>query len=122
MASKVESIDAAKEKLSETVQAAKDKAKEVKQVAEEKYQKVAAEMRREAEKAQKAARAKVDVAKEQYDVAAVRLKDGYSRVQKDMGELTDDVNEYVRDNPGRSVLIAALIGFFLGLILRPGRD
>jgi ElaB/YqjD/DUF883 family membrane-anchored ribosome-binding protein len=122
MATKVESIDAAKEKLSETVQAAKDKAKEVKHVAEEKYQKVAAEMRREAEKAQEAARAKVEVAKEQYDVAAEKLRHGYTRVQKDMGELTDDVNEYVRDNPGRSVLIAALIGFILGLILRPGRD
>ena len=47
---------------------------------------------------------------------------GYDRVRKDVGELSTDVNEYVRDNPGKSILIAAAAGFLLGLLLRPRRD
>lgn len=43
-------------------------------------------------------------------------------MRKDVAELSTDVNEYVRDNPGKSILIAAAVGFALGLLLRPRRN
>ena len=49
------------------------------------------------------------------------LKQGYDRVRKDFDDLNADVNTYVRDNPGRSVLIAAGIGFVLGMLVRRDR-
>lgn len=62
-----------------------------------------------------------DVAREKYTVAKDNVRQGYDRVTKDIDQLSQDVNEYVRHNPGKSVLIAAAVGFFLGAILRGGR-
>jgi ElaB/YqjD/DUF883 family membrane-anchored ribosome-binding protein len=62
-----------------------------------------------------------EVAKEKYAVAKDNVRQGYDRVTKDLDQLSKDVNEYVRHNPGKSVLIAAAVGFFLGAILRGGR-
>jgi len=42
-------------------------------------------------------------------------------VRKDAADLTDDVNSYVRENPGKSILIAAGAGFLLGMLLRGRR-
>ena len=47
---------------------------------------------------------------------------GYDKVTKDMDQLGQDVNEYVRHNPGKSVAIALGAGFVLGILLRPRRD
>jgi ElaB/YqjD/DUF883 family membrane-anchored ribosome-binding protein len=94
---------AAKEKAARAGEAAKEKAARAGEVAKE-----------------KAARAG-EAAKEKYGVAKENLKHGYDRVHKDMGKLTEDVNEYVRDNPGRSILIAAGIGFVVGSLLRGRR-
>ena len=73
-----------------------------------------------------AAKEKYDVAKEaakeKYDVAKDKVRYGYDKAKKDLDHLTEDVNEYVRDNPGKSVLMAAGIGFVLGLLLRGRRD
>jgi len=49
------------------------------------------------------------------------IRHGYDRARKDMDQLSHDVNVYVRDNPGRSVLIAAGAGFLLGFLLRGER-
>ena len=49
------------------------------------------------------------------------LKQGYDRVRKDFDDLNSDVNAYVRDNPGRFVLMAAGIGFVLGMLLHRDR-
>ena len=62
-----------------------------------------------------------EVAKEKYGVAVDNLKQGYDKVHKDMGKLTDDVNDYVRSNPGRSILMAAGLGFVIGLLMRGRR-
>lgn len=61
------------------------------------------------------------VAKEKYVVAKDNVRQGYDKVSKDMDQLSQDVNEYVRANPGKSVLIAAAVGFFLGALMRGGR-
>lgn len=106
-----EGVDYAKEKLGEGVEYAKERLGEVARDVEQRYQKVAEEMRKEAEKAKVKAR-------EQMGVAAEGLRTGYDKVRKDANELTDDFNDYVRDNPGKSVLIAAAAGFIVGLILR----
>ncbi len=53
--------------------------------------------------------------------AAEGLKQGYDRVRKDFDDLNADVNAYVKDNPGRSILIAAGIGFVLGMMMRRDR-
>lgn len=62
------------------------------------------------------------VAREKYDVAREGARQGYERVTKDMDQLGQDVNEYVRHNPGKSIAIALGVGFVLGILLRPRRD
>ena len=81
----------------------------------ERYQKVAEEMRREAERATQAAREKVDSA-----VKGIRA--GYGKVSKNVGGFTEDAADYVRDNPGKSLLIAAGVGFLIGLLFRRSSD
>lgn len=73
------------------------------------------EIRRGYERASHAAR-------EGYDDAAKNVRKGYRRMQKDLQSLSGDVNEYVRDNPGKSVLIAAGVGFLVGLLFRGGKE
>ena len=62
-----------------------------------------------------------EVAREGLGAAKEKLGHGYERARKDMDQLVGDVNVYVRDNPGRSVLIAAGVGFVLGFLLRRDR-
>lgn len=62
-----------------------------------------------------------DYARERYGVARDRVGQGYDRARKDVDQLAADVNVYVRDNPGRAVLIAAGVGFVLGFLLRGER-
>jgi ElaB/YqjD/DUF883 family membrane-anchored ribosome-binding protein len=62
-----------------------------------------------------------DAAREKYDTAVEGLRAGYGRVRKDAAQLSSDVNDYVRENPGKSVLIAAAAGFVIGLLVRGGR-
>ncbi len=62
-----------------------------------------------------------EAAREGYGVAREKLGTGYERARKDVDQLVGDVNVYVRDNPGRSVLIAASVGFVLGFLLRRDR-
>jgi len=62
-----------------------------------------------------------DFARDRYGVASESLRDGYGRARKDMDRLQEDVTTYVRDNPGRAVLIAAAAGFFIGFLIRTDR-
>lgn len=100
-------------------------AKERLERAREKFTEVADRARRggsqAGEKVRESAGRAGEVAKEKYGVAVDNLKQGYDKVHKDMDKLTEDVNEYVRDNPGRSVLIAAGLGFVVGILLRGRR-
>jgi ElaB/YqjD/DUF883 family membrane-anchored ribosome-binding protein len=81
----------------------------------ERYQRVADEMRREAERATQAAKQKVDT-------AVAGLREQYGKVSKGVGSFAEDVADYVRDNPARSLLIAAGVGFLVGLLFRRGDD
>ncbi len=60
-------------------------------------------------------------AKQRADHARENLVLGYDRARKDVDQLGSDIGVFVRDNPGRSVLIAAGCGFLLGYVLRGDR-
>ena len=62
-----------------------------------------------------------EYAKERYGTASESIREGYDKARRDMDRLRDDVTVYVRDNPGRSVLIAGAIGFFIGFLIRSER-
>jgi ElaB/YqjD/DUF883 family membrane-anchored ribosome-binding protein len=96
-------------------------AKERLEQAKEKFSEVAEKARRGSAQVKEKAGQVSAVAREKAGVAADNIKQGYDRVHKDLGKLTDDVNEYVRHNPGRSVLIAAGLGFALGMLMRGRR-
>ena len=95
-----EATSKVKEKAGEASSKVKEKAGQVTTVAREKYS-VAAERARHG-----------------YDVASERAREGYQKARKDLDDLTTNVNEYVRDNPGKAVLIAAGVGFLIGLVFR----
>ena len=111
----VEAIEGAREGLDEGLGRARERFEELADEVGDKVQGVSQTVKRRAEAARTYSKERVDQAKES-------LRHGYERVRKDVGELSTDVNEYVRDNPGKSVLIAAAAGFLLGLLLRPRRD
>jgi len=76
-----------------------------------KYEKISEDVRRRAEHASQ-------VARERYNETAEVVRTRYKKVRKDMDGLAADVNTYVKDNPGKAVLIAAGAGFLLGFLLR----
>lgn len=62
-------------------------------------------------------------AKEQYEKLADEVKKGYAKVKAkveeiDVKEVRDDVVEYIRRNPGKSVLLALAAGFVIGFLVR----
>src|SRR5664280_2692829 len=64
-----------------------------------------------------------DKAKEQFDKLAAEIKKGYAKVKAkvqeiDVKEVRDDVVDYVRRNPGKSILIALGVGFAVGYLVR----
>ncbi|MFQ5527980.1 MAG: YqjD family protein [Thermoanaerobaculia bacterium] len=61
-------------------------------------------------------------AREKYEGARETTRQGYDRVTKDLQHLGEDVNEYVRQNPGKAIAIAIGAGFVLGILLRGRRD
>jgi len=60
-------------------------------------------------------------ARERYEAASESVRAGYNRARHKAVEITGDVDEFVRDNPGKSILIAAGVGFLLGMLVRGGR-
>jgi ElaB/YqjD/DUF883 family membrane-anchored ribosome-binding protein len=62
-------------------------------------------------------------AKAQFERLSAELKKAYAKVKAkvqeiDVREVRDDVVDYVRRNPGRSVLIAFGVGFAIGYLVR----
>ncbi len=107
-----------KEKAGRASAVVKDKAGQASAVVKDKAGQASAVVKEKAGQMSTAAR-------ETYDVAAERARQGYDKARKDIDQLSQDVNEYVRDNPGKSVLIAAGVGFVIGLAFRGrgrGRD
>ncbi len=98
-----ESVDKARSAVAEGVGTAK-----------ERIQQASGEFSEQAGRAGTYARERVETARE-------NLLHGYDRARKDMDQLGSDVSVFVRENPGRSVLIAAGLGFLIGYALRGDR-
>ena len=82
------------------------------------YRKVSDDVRRGAERASDEIRRGADRARDTYEDVSRNARRSYDRVTSEAGNLTREVNLYVRDNPGKAVLIAAGVGFLLGLVAR----
>ena len=81
----------------------------------ERWHEAQAKARRQAEKVKEQVR---ETAREQYSVRSEQLKDGYAKVQDNMSHYSNDLESFVRQNPGRAVLIAAAAGFLVGMLFR----
>lgn len=86
------------------------------------YQRISDDVRRGAERAKSELRRGAERARETYHDAAETARLSYERVRAEAGPVTQDVGAWVRDNPARSVLIAAGIGFLLGMLVRRNDD
>lgn len=104
--------------MGEVVDEGLERARERFEEAAEDFEKRARKTRREV---RKRAEQMGDAARERYDAAVDGLQRGYTRVKKDASDLADDVNTYVRENPGTAVMIAAGAGFVLGMLMRGRR-
>jgi len=104
------------------VLSARDKFRQVTDEVRRSAERVTGEVRRGAERVSTEVRRGAELARERYDVAADNLREGYDRVRTQVGDASTQVNRYVRENPGKSVLIAAAAGFLLGLVVRRSRS
>ena len=104
--------------------------------AQDRYRRVSEDVRRGAERASSELRRGSERAREQYKEVSENLKEGYERASGNLKEgyerakegydrarseaddLTRQVSAYVRENPGKSVLMAAGVGFLVGLLFR----
>jgi len=93
-------------------------------VAEEvkgRYEQVTGDVHRRAERASEDLRRGAETARRRYDDASDTLREGYAEAQQRARLVNRDLDDFVQENPGRAVLMAAAAGFLVGLLLR-GRD
>jgi|SRR5579863_6821916 len=100
------------------VNAAREKFNRVSEDVQDRYRKASRDVRRGAERASRELRRHAETAKDTYNEAATTVRKGYHKAKKETSRVARDVSEYVQENPGKSVLIAAGIGFVIGLIFR----
>jgi ElaB/YqjD/DUF883 family membrane-anchored ribosome-binding protein len=118
-------IERAREAVAEAATGAREVLEDGLEQARERFEEVAEDLERGARRTQRELRRRAERlsegARERYEGAVDSVKSGYLRVRKDAGELADDVTVYVKENPGKSMLIAAGAGFVLGLLIRGRR-
>ena len=54
--------------------------------------------------------------------AAEGLRRGYDKMSQDVRRASTDLDHYVRQNPGKSLLIATAVGFVVGLLVSRRQD
>lgn len=106
----------------ESVVAARERFQRLGDDVQGRYRQVSEDVRRGAERASAEIRRGAERARESYAEVADEARRGYDKVRTDAGELTREVGFYVRDNPGKALLIAAGVGFLLGLVARGRGD
>jgi ElaB/YqjD/DUF883 family membrane-anchored ribosome-binding protein len=89
---------------------------------QDRYRRVSEDVRRGAERAQSELRRGADTARERYESTSAGLRESYAKARTGADDLTRQVSDYVRENPGKSVLMAAGVGFLLGLVFRGRGD
>lgn len=94
---------------------ARDRFQRLSQEVQSRYQTVSEDVRRGAERATTEIRRGAEVARE-------GAREGYDKVRQNAGEWSRDLSFYVRDNPGKAVLLAAGVGFLFGMLVRRSRE
>ncbi len=112
----------AKKAAAEKLQAARAKVSEIAGGVEKRAEKVKSGAGKAAQQVRDSAGRAGEAARERFDVARESVRHGYDRVTKDLDQLSKDVTEYVRHNPGKAVAIAAGVGFLIGILVRGRRD
>lgn len=102
----------------EGVVSARERFQRLSEEVQERYRGVSDDVRRGAERASAELRRGTGAARERYESAAESARQGYDKIRRDAGDVTRQVNDYVRENPGKSVIIAASVGFLIGMIAR----
>lgn len=100
-------LDAARERLTQVAEEAKDR-----------YEKTTADVQKKAHEASEELRRGAEVARKRYEEAEAQLRETYGRAQERARDWNRDLHEYVQEKPGQAVLIAAAVGFVIGLTLR----
>jgi len=108
--------------MTDTVDRAKEAVAEGLDSARERFEDVADDFDRRYKTAAREARKVSAAAREKYDAAVDTLRTGYAKARRDINRLSNDATDYVRENPGKSLLIAAGVGFLIGLAVRRRRD
>ena len=85
---------------------------------QDRYRKVSDDVRRGAQKASEEIRRGSERARVTYDEVTENAQRTFERARSEAGNLSREVSLFVRDNPGKAVLIAAGVGFLLGLVAR----
>jgi ElaB/YqjD/DUF883 family membrane-anchored ribosome-binding protein len=104
------------------VEAAREKLHHLADEEQRRYQRPSGDVRKGDEKASRELRRSAEVARVKVDEASENLRQGYQRAQTQAKSLQRDLNDYVQENPGRSVIAAAAVGFLVGLIFRRRGD
>lgn len=113
--------ETAQDRGTEGVVSARDRFQRLSEDVHGRYRQVSDDVRRGAERASAEIRRGTERAREGYRDVSETARETYDKVRSDAGNLTREVGFYVRDNPGKALLIAAGVGFLLGLVMR-GRD
>lgn len=87
----------------------------------------AAHAKEKVSEAASGARKKFDKAGKSMKSAASQAKNKYGEVREKVGSadyqgMTNDLRSYVRNNPGKAIIIAAGVGFLIGLLLRDSEE
>lgn len=86
--------------------------------ARERFSRVAGEVRGRARRTGDDLRRGAQMARERASVTGDNLREGYHQVESRARVVSSDVNDFVQENPGRAVLLAAGVGFLIGLLAR----
>jgi ElaB/YqjD/DUF883 family membrane-anchored ribosome-binding protein len=118
----ISTAEKAREGVADGVSSARDRIKGLSHDVQKSYDRVSSDVRRGAERATAELKKSAEAARERAQETAESVREGYAKVRSQAGDVSDQVSAYVRENPGKSVLIAAGIGFLLGLLFRGHRD
>ncbi|MEA2560398.1 MAG: hypothetical protein QOH06_1902 [Acidobacteriota bacterium] len=114
--------ETARRRGAESVAAARERFQKMGDDMQGRYRQVSDDVKRGAERASAEIRRGAERAKESYSDVADNARRGYDKVRSDAGDLTREVGFFVRDNPAKALLIAAGVGFLLGLVARGRGD
>ena len=106
------------ETAQDVVSSARERFKRLGDEVQTRYKKVSEDVRRGAERASQEVRRGAERARETYEEVSDKAQQTYHRARSQASNLSREVSLYVRDNPGKALLMAAGVGFLLGLIAR----